>query len=206
MTESKTNKSSVVEILEARISAILKNIEANKMLDISSTSLASMTDSELLSALFDMHANTANNNPKLIKMLKRTNKGKKKFLDYISKNGGWCSQSEYAEILGVSRQTINNRITQNSLLAIEVNGKKQVPLFQIDENTATEVEGLSRINKILLERQEVGVAMACTFWLSSCNFKGFHQRRRDHIINHENSAQAANEVANDACTVGEMGR
>lgn len=77
MTKSKTNKSSVVEILEARISAILKNIEANKMLDISSTSLASMTDSELLSALFDMHANTANNNPKLIKMLKRTNKGKK---------------------------------------------------------------------------------------------------------------------------------
>lgn len=203
MTKSKDDKNSVVEILNSRVSAIVANMQANDKLALSLEKVASLTDQELLSALLDVQIGMSNSNEKLIKKLKRQKEGQQKFLDYISRNGGWCSQTEYAEILGVSRQTVSNRISNGSLLAITVNGKKVVPLFQIDENTAKEIPILSKVNKILLNQQEIGVSSACTFWLMKID--DIFDTRREYVIMADNE-KMFDRVIRSASLCGEMGK
>jgi predicted transcriptional regulator len=203
MTKSKDDKNSVVEILNGRISAIVANMQANDKLDISLEKMASLTDQELLSVLLDVQIGISNSNERLIKKLKRQKEGQQKFLDYISRNGGWCTQMEYAEILGVSRQAVSNRISNGSLLAITVNGKKVVPLFQVDENTAKEIPILSKVNKILLNQQEIGVSSACTFWLMDID--GMFDNRREYVIMAD-SESMFDRVIHSASLCGEMGK
>lgn len=203
MENSKKENGGLVNILTDRVAKIVKNIQENEKLDLSLATMAEMTDRELLSAVLDMQISTTNQNPKLIKKLKRQRVGHQKFLDFISKNNGWCSQSEYAEILGVSRQTINNRIAQNTLLAITVNGKKVIPLFQINEKTGGEVDGMSKINKILLEKQEMGVSSSCSFWLGKLNNQDFETRKEGLISGNIEYIKRIQKAANLA---GEMGK
>ncbi len=203
MENSKKENGGLVNILTDRVAKIVKNIQENEKLDLSLATMAEMTDRELLSAVLDMQISTTNQNPKLIKKLKRQRVGHQKFLDFISKNNGWCSQSEYAEILGVSRQTINNRIAQNTLLAITVNGKKVIPLFQINEKTGGEVDGMSKINKILLEKQEMGVSSSCSFWLGKLNNQDFETRKEGLISGNIEYIERIQKAANLA---GEMGK
>ena len=48
-----------------------------------------------------------------------------------------------AAILGVKRQTINNRLKANKLLAVKVGGEYRLPIFQFDGNRL--VDGLDDI-------------------------------------------------------------
>lgn len=203
MENSKKENDSIVSVLTDRVAKIVNNIQENDKLDLSVATMATMTDSELLNAILECQISTTNQSPKLIKKLKRQINGRRKFLDFISKNGGWCSQSEYAEMLGVSRQTISNRIANNSLLAITVNGKKVIPLFQIDLKTGKEIEKMSKINKILLEKQQMGVSSSCSFWLGKIQNQDFETRKDGLMSGQSDVFDLIERAANLA---GEMGK
>jgi hypothetical protein len=65
----------------------------------------------------------------------------------LKRLGGTCRASKAADILGVKRQTINNRLKAKKLLAVQVGGESKFPTFQFDGNRM--VDGLEEVLLLL---------------------------------------------------------
>lgn len=70
-----------------------------------------------------------------------------KFAERLKRLGGTCRASKSADIIGVKRQTINNRLKAKKLLAVQVEGESIFPTFQFDGNRM--VDGLEEVSLLL---------------------------------------------------------
>ncbi|GLX63283.1 MULTISPECIES: helix-turn-helix domain-containing protein [Proteus] len=107
-----------------------------------------MTDNELAKLIFETQLERACEiSPREQQKIARLNEGAIKFSEQLTALGGTCRTSQAAEILGVKRQTINNRLKANKLLAVKVGGEYRLPLFQFDGNQL--IDGLEEILVLL---------------------------------------------------------
>ncbi|MEG3130859.1 helix-turn-helix domain-containing protein [Pantoea cypripedii] len=99
------------------------------------TSALNMTDNELAKLIFETQLDRASEmSPREKRRIAHLNDSSVKFAERLNALGGACRASKAAEILGVKRQTINNRLKANKLLAVKSGGEYKFPLFQFDGN------------------------------------------------------------------------
>ncbi|WP_338885651.1 DNA-binding protein [Xenorhabdus sp. TH1] len=112
------------------------------------TSARNMTDNELAKLFFETQLDrTSEMSPREQRRISHLNESAIKFSERLKNLGGTCRASKAAEILGVKRQTINNRLKANKLLAVKTGGEHKFPLFQFDENRV--VDGLEEVLVLL---------------------------------------------------------
>ena len=112
------------------------------------TNALEMTDNELARLIFETQLERASEvSPREQRQIARLNEGAIKFSEQLKALGGTCRASQAAKILGVKRQTINNRLKANKLLAVKVGGEYRLPIFQFDGNQL--IDGLDEILVLL---------------------------------------------------------
>jgi len=112
------------------------------------SSARNMTDNELAKLFFETQLDrTSEMSPREQRKITHLNESMIKFAERLKRLGGTCRASKAAEILGVKRQTINNRLKAHKLLAVQIGGESKFPLFQFDGNRM--VDGLEEVLSLL---------------------------------------------------------
>lgn len=112
------------------------------------TGALKMTDSELAKLIFETQLGRASEiSPREKRRIAHLNDSAIRFTERLKALGGTCRATEAATLLGVKRQTVNNRLKANKLLAVQFGGEYKFPLFQFDGNRL--VAGLEEILLIL---------------------------------------------------------
>ncbi|ELP5898610.1 hypothetical protein QTV49_000484 [Vibrio vulnificus] len=126
-------------------------------------------------------------------------RGQAKYLDFLSRNGGWVTCEKYAAMTGVEPNVVYERVNAHELITVSVDGEIQIPLFQFDSERNEELQGLAEINKVLLGVKQISNSSAVTWWLSGdC-------RRRLLLAGSEDREKIYNSLILKAGMVGEMG-
>ncbi|MFP1767843.1 helix-turn-helix domain-containing protein [Lonsdalea quercina] len=137
-------QAAVISRIESFAAELVGNLTNSKKLARVST----MTDTELAKLIFETQLErTSEMSPREQRRMARLNEGAVKFTERLKALGGTCRASQAAQILGVSRQTINNRLQTNKILAVKTGGEYRFPLFQFDGNQT--VNGLDEVLTLL---------------------------------------------------------
>ncbi len=132
-----------VAVLE-RMTVLTKELVNELAEKKSLASALKMGDNELAQLIFETQLiRSSAISPREQSKIARLNEGAIKFSERLKELGGTCRASQAAAILGVKRQTINNRLKANKLLAVKVGGEYRLPIFQFDGNRL--VDGLDEI-------------------------------------------------------------
>jgi len=150
MTQSNSQKTlsadriAIMERMKELSAELVDMLADNKNL----TRALRMTDSELVKLMFETQLDrTSEMSAREKRRLTHLNDSAVKFAERLNELGGTCRASKAAEILGVKRQTINNRLKSNKLLAVKVGGEYKFPLFQFDGDRL--LEGIEEILSLL---------------------------------------------------------
>jgi len=112
------------------------------------TTARNMTDNELAKLFFETQLDRSSEmSPREKRKMDHLNESAVKFAERLKILGGTCRASKAADILGVKRQTINNRLKAKKLLAVQVGGESKFPTFQFDGNRM--VDGLEEVLLLL---------------------------------------------------------
>ncbi|MGN5005799.1 helix-turn-helix domain-containing protein [Aeromonas sp. 96A] len=127
---------------------------------------AALPDEQLLSELFLTLAThrTMVSKRDLRKQVQRL-QADKYFLDTIKDNGGLYKAGEVANIMGVSRQTINNQRSSEKLIAIKKGGEYLYPAFQFNDSGK-----LNGLDEILEKLKGLGTVTKCSFLTMKIDF------------------------------------
>ncbi|MFT4926661.1 MAG: hypothetical protein ACI8WB_002759 [Phenylobacterium sp.] len=189
--------------LYKRVQSILYGLELDNALTITTNEASSLTDHELLEQLFNIHTHHTFRNHKMVKRLEQKREGQKKFMAFLGGFGGCEKQSKYAQLSGISRQNVYNRIKKGTLVVVNEANVPLVPLFQLDEQTSDEIYGLSQVN-LVLEQAQLSGAMKCTFWLNP--HSGLNDLSpRDYLRQNKGSEDALEQVLKFAHRSGHQG-
>ncbi len=95
---------------------------------------SSLTDEHLLGFVYEKALTESSKiSPRELAKLTRRAKAKAKFFEIIEGLGGTIKAQDVAILLGVSRQTVNNHLKAEKLLAIRSGGDYLYPVFQFHE-------------------------------------------------------------------------
>lgn len=140
--------------------------EVSDELKSQSERFAALPDEQLLSELFLTLAThrTMVSQRQLRKQDQRL-KAEKYFLDTIKENGGLYKAGEVANIMGVSRQTINNQRLSEKLIAIKKGGEYLYPAFQFSDTGK-----LNGLDNVLEKLKGLGTVTKCSFLTMKIDF------------------------------------
>lgn len=112
------------------------------------------TDTELARLIFESQIERNSEiSPRELRKINALNEGTIKFSERLKELGGTCRASVAADILGVKRQTVNNRQKANKLLSIKTGEEARFPVFQFHGRKT--VEGLEEILALLGDISDV---------------------------------------------------
>lgn len=140
--------------------------EVSDELKSQSERFAALPDEQLLSELFLTLAThrTMVSQRQLRKQAQRL-KAENYFLDTIKENGGLYKAGEVANIIGVSRQTINNQRLSEKLIAIKKGGEYLYPAFQFSDTGK-----LNGLDNVLEKLKGLGTVTKCSFLTMKIDF------------------------------------
>lgn len=140
--------------------------EVSDELKSQSERFAALPDEQLLSELFLTLAThrTMVSQRQLRKQAQRL-KAENYFLDTIKENGGLYKAGEVANIMGVSRQTINNQRLSEKLIAIKKGGEYLYPAFQFSDTGK-----LNGLDNVLEKLKGLGTVTKCSFLTMKIDF------------------------------------
>lgn len=140
--------------------------EVSDELKSQSERFAALPDEQLLSELFLTLAThrTMVSQRQLRKQAQRL-KAENYFLDTIKENGGLYKAGEVANIMGVSRQTINNQRLSEKLIAIKKGGEYLYPAFQFSDTGK-----LDGLDNVLEKLKGLGTVTKCSFLTMKIDF------------------------------------
>lgn len=97
------------------------------------------SDTQLARTIFESQIErNSEMSPRELSRIKALNEGAEKFSNRLKELGGTCRASIAADILGVKRQTINNRQKANKLLSVKIGEETRFPIFQFDGQKVTD--------------------------------------------------------------------
>lgn len=135
-----TERAAVLNRMTSLTRELVEKLAEKKCL----SSALNMTDNELVKLIFETQLDRSTElSPREQRKITRLNEGAIKFAERLNALGGTCRASRAAEILGVKRQTINNRLKANKLLAVKVGGENKFPIFQFNGNRL--IDGLEDV-------------------------------------------------------------
>lgn len=145
------------------------------------------------------HQKTTQLEPAYSSRESRMIRGRAKYLEFLSRNGGWVTCEKYATMTGVETNVVYERVNAHELITVSVDGEIQIPLFQFDSERNEELQGLAEINKVLLGVKQISNSSAVTWWLSGdC-------RRKLLLAGNEDREKSYSSLMLKAGMVGEMG-
>lgn len=110
--------------------------------------VSGLTDVELARLMFEaLLENITEISPRELRKIQRLNEGSIQFAERLKQLGGTGRASQIADILDVSRQTVNNRQKAGKLLAIKMGEEYRFPLFQFDGGKI--IDGLEEVLTLL---------------------------------------------------------
>ncbi|MFH8136288.1 DNA-binding protein [Pantoea osteomyelitidis] len=137
-------QAAIIERMNMLSAELVVSLTENKNL----SRALSMTDSELVRLMFETQLDRVSEmSPREKRRIAHLNDSAIRFAERLNALGGTCRASRAAEILGVKRQTINNRLKANRLLAVKTGGESRFPLFQFDGNKL--VDGIEEVLDLL---------------------------------------------------------
>ncbi|MGN5083638.1 helix-turn-helix domain-containing protein [Aeromonas sp. 31P] len=143
-TQPSTERVAVLTRITNLTAELVQRLAEKKCL----TNALNMTDNELAKLIFETQlSRSAEVSAREQRKITRLNEGAVKFAERLATLGGTCRASGAADILGVKRQTINNRLKANKLLAIKIGGENRFPVFQFDGDHL--VDGLEDVLVLL---------------------------------------------------------
>jgi hypothetical protein len=122
------------KLLRALITRLSKHMEENlSAQDL--VDMASLSDIELTHSLFkQMLEKQSHTPPRTMRKLKKRADAERAFFEHLESSGGTLKAKDVADILGVSRQTVNNRLKSKKLLAVQRGSNYIYPAFQFKDN------------------------------------------------------------------------
>lgn len=131
---------------------------------------SALTDKELLIKLAVSGAVMSAIDTREQRKLERRVAARVGFLANLKNFGGLYKVGQVAQIMGVSRQTVNNHITSGKLIAIKEGNDFFIPGFQFDE-----IGKLKYLEEILQLLSNASVEAKCTFFLNPISLPGGKQ-------------------------------
>jgi len=128
---------------------------------------AALTDSELLAKFAISGAVTSSLDTREQRKLARRTAARVEFLANLKDFGGIFKAKKVGELLGVSRQTVNNHIVAGKLIAIKEGNDYLIPGFQF-----TEKGKLEHLEQVLQSLQGASAEAKCTFFLNPISLAG----------------------------------
>lgn len=122
---------------------------------------ASLTDYELLAKFAVRGAADGSLNSREQRKISRRVAARVKFIGKLKEFGGVYKSKSAGEVLGVSRQTINNHISAGKIIAIKEGNDYLIPGFQFDEKGK-----IPHLEEILGILKGASPEAKCTFFLN----------------------------------------
>lgn len=178
MNHSTTAQSHVVDLVSAierydesaglpvRLIKLLTTVFEHWAEQNTNRNLASLTDSELLQKLASSAAVASASSTREILKQERRIAAKIEFYENLTRFGGVLKSQAVANILGVSRQTINNHVNKGTLIAIQDGGDFLYPAFQFVNNGK-----LPYLEEVLKTLGATSGEAKCTFFLNPINLE-----------------------------------
>lgn len=120
-----------------------------------------LTDSELLERFVISGAVTGSLDSREQRKRDRRTAARLDFLAKLKECGGLMKAKAVAELLGVSRQTVNNHISAGKLIALKEGNDHLIPGFQFDEHGK-----LNQLEEVLRLIQDASPEAKCSFFLN----------------------------------------
>jgi hypothetical protein len=164
--EVSLNNDPMLDVLSARVLNLIgESIEQLKGRKKDTVKLASLSDELLLSEIVTMlSTKRAMVSERELNKQKKRVIAKQEFFKMLEQHGGLYKAGDVAQILNVSRQTINNQRTHNKLLSISDGNDYLYPAFQFTESTK-----LEHFDLILNELEGMDSITKCSFFINKIN-------------------------------------
>ena len=144
-----------------RLLKLITQVLSNWKEDDTLEEAAALTDLEILKKFAISGAVAGSLNTREQRKLARRAAARVEFFDRLKDFGGVYKAKRVAEILGVSRQTVNNHIVSGKLIAIKEGNDYLIPGFQF-----TEKGKLEHLEEILALLKYLSAEAQCTFFLN----------------------------------------
>jgi len=131
---------------------------------------SALTDSELLERFVISGAVSVSLDSREQRKRDRRIAARLDFLAKLKDFGGLLKAKAVAELLGVSRQTVNNHISAGKLIALKEGNDHLIPGFQFDDNGK-----LKHLEEVLLLIQDASPEAKCSFFLNPIRLEGEKQ-------------------------------
>ncbi|KAB7893331.1 helix-turn-helix domain-containing protein [Rouxiella badensis] len=127
--------SSLNTILHGRIENLISKVVEEMGTEFSLGTALQLDDSELMHQVFLHYLAGSSRADKRERMkIQRRAEGALAFYQMLDRMGGTLRASEVADLLGVSRQTVNNYVKSGKLLAVKPAKENLFPVFQFNGN------------------------------------------------------------------------
>lgn len=153
--------------LPVRLMKLLTNVFQQWSEEKTSENLGSLTDAELLQKLAVSGSVAGALSTRETRKQARRVAAKIDFFEKLTEFGGVLKSQSAANVLGVTRQTINNHIKKGTLIGIQEGNDYLYPAFQFVGN-----EKLPYLEEILGLLKNVSAEAQCTFFLNPIALTG----------------------------------
>ncbi|WP_447591063.1 helix-turn-helix domain-containing protein [Aquipseudomonas campi] len=147
--------------LPVRLLKLLTNVFQQWSEEKTSENLGALTDAELLQKLAASGSVASALSTRETRKQARRVAAKMAFFEKLAEFGGVLKSQNVANVLGVTRQTINNHIKKGTLIAIQEGNDYLYPEFQFAGN-----EKLAHLEEVLGLLKNVSAEAQCTFFLN----------------------------------------
>jgi DNA-binding transcriptional MerR regulator len=161
--ETTSTDNLLLGIVSARVLGLItESIEQYKHKPKDTEKLVTLTDEQLLSEIIiKLSSKRASVSERQLRKQEKRIKAQQSFFAKLSAFGGTYKAGEVAQLLGVSRQTINNQRSNGKLLSLKDGNDYIFPAFQFTEDSK-----LLGFEGVLKELKNVGDVSRCTFFLN----------------------------------------
>lgn len=159
--EARLGKNQASAATAVRLLKLITRVVEHWRMDKSLNDVASLTDSELLQRFVISCAVTASQASREQQKRNRRTASRLDFLIKLKDFGGLMKIEAVAELLGVSRQTVNNQIRAGKLIALKEGNDHLIPGFQFDDHGK-----LKCLEEVLRLIHDASPEAKCSFFLN----------------------------------------
>ncbi|WP_369988702.1 hypothetical protein [Pseudomonas xanthosomatis] len=191
--EPRLTSSAATETVAIRLLKLLSQVVEAWGKDDSLSQTAAMTDAELLSRFVESSAIAGSLDARQQRSLARRAQARVRFLAEFSNFGGLYKVGQVASLTGWSRQTVNNHIKLEKLIAIKEGNDNYVPAFQFDQHG--KLYGLEAVLELF---KGMSTEAKCSFLLGYMTLEGGEQLRVFEILGRNAGEHELDQVKREA--------
>lgn len=127
-------RADILHILESRIHNLVDGVISEVSNDKRVAEALELNDKELMKVFFISYLESQSKAKKReMKKIEKRISSTVSFYNKLEQVGGFIKAKDVSSLLSVTRQTVNNRVNKNKLLAIRKGGDYLFPLFQFED-------------------------------------------------------------------------